>query len=268
MSQVKYKGFSALATGRPSLSILSDCPIAELKDNPAKGLYLFEDFLTIPGLTTVKGNLWYPIIGTGCSVNQLKDNNGVVQLLHDGTDNDIISLSTGNNVSGITKITSLMQTKWWFETRFKLSSVTDDHVAVFVGLAEEALSAQTGLIADSAAALADKDILGFYVDDGDGNDLTVVHSKQGDAVTTVSQTGLITLVADTYVQVGFKFEPARNEIDVYLNGAVVGTPISCALATFPSAQDLAIYLVCKAMGSASTDSLAVDWVALAHENYA
>jgi hypothetical protein len=265
MSKVDVKTAQAVVAGRPSPSIWADCPIEEIMRNPAKGLYLFEDFLTVPGATTVKGNLWYPIIATGCSVNQLKDNNGVVQLLHDGTDNDIVSLSTGNNVSGITKITSAMPTKWWYECRFKVNTVTTDDLAIFIGLAEEALSAQTGIIADTTAALADKDILGFYVDDGDGDDLTIVHRKAGGAV--VSQTGKIALAADTYYQVGMKYEPQHNHIDVYLNGVKVGDPIDCSLATFPSAQDLALYLVAKAMDRASTDYLAVDFVALAHENY-
>ena len=265
MSEVRVMTTTAAVAGRPSPSIWADCPIAELQQNPAKGLYLFEDFLTVPGATTIKGNMWYPIIGTGCTVNQLKDNAGVVQLLHDGTDNDIVSLSTGNNVSGITKITSTMPTGFWYEARFKVNTITNDDIAVFVGLAEEALSAQTGLIADTSAALADKDLLGFYVDDGDGDDLTIVHRKAGGAL--VSQTGKITLAVDTYVQVGFKYNPLKNIVDVYLNGEKVGDPIDCSLATFPSAQDLALYLVCKMMGGAAADYLAVDWVGVAHTNY-
>lgn len=249
---------------RPSPAIWGDCPIKEMAQNPGKGRYFFEDFhIGLPESSGESNGDWYYISATSVASRQ-KDVNGVFRFANSGTDQQGSTFSTGNNVSGLTKITSKMPTKWWYEARFKVSTVGNEDHGLFIGLAEEGLSAINGVIAETTGALQDKDIVGFHTLAADGDDLAISFRKEGqDAVT---QDDVIEIAADTWYKVGFKYEPQHNEIHIYLDGERVGQPIDCSSDSFPSGEGLALYLVNMSLGG-SASNLDVDWVGVAHENY-
>ena len=271
-NNVQHGAASAVVARLPSPKIWADCPVLQMLADPAKGFHLFEDFKLGDALSdgTCTGLLLVSKTDASDTVNILNDDEGHIGLYFANTspsENDYFCLATGDNISGMLQMTKGDRKRFWFEIRFKVNTVDTDDIAVFIGLAEEALGGSaTGLMDDSTIELVDKDYLGFFINDGDGDDLTIVYNKE--SATAQSDTGEIAIAADTFLRVGFRRDVADDKIRVYLNGVDQGddAAIDCGSVNFPSAQNMGLYICLKGAGSvAQYDLLTVDWVRIAKE---
>ena len=161
----------------------------------------------------------------------------------------------------------MRQKKFWFEVRFKVNTITDTDLSFFVGLHQPGLLADGVPLGAAPTAPADNDYLGFFVAEADGNDLTIIYNEAA-AGTAQSDTGEITLVADTFVRVGFRLDVNEDKIRVYANGVDQGddAAIDISSVNFPSNTNMTpmIVLTSGAAG-ADGDKITVDWVRVAQE---
>jgi hypothetical protein len=238
-------------------------------DGYANGFAVVDDFTCFGGTVTSNVGTYASEAGmyksyedTGDAISQIKLTGGAITLTTDTTDNDEVWLQSGygtgtlgtiSDTAGADKLTI-------FEARFKVSKVTDTY-NVFVGLSEEGLAAADTV--SDAGAIASKDLIGFAVDEADGDALDFIYRKAGQALQT-KITGVQVLAADTFYKCGFvydPFAPASERIQVYIDNDVESTCVTAtdiATATFPDAEQLA-FLAGVKNGSGAISAVTLDW---------
>lgn len=287
MNEVIYGGAEAVNARGPSPKIWNDCPVEEFKEVPSKGAYIFDDFRNSVvlqeeaartawtlGLGHIIGDInWSGYTETAliADVALQADNDGVLMLDTDGTDDDVVGISTGDNVQGIFRSPEEgVRKKFWFEARIKVNTVTDGDLPFFVGLiAPGNLGNGAPLIA--AGALADVDYFGFHVDEADGDAVDIVYNEAASGVAQ-AVTGQIAIVADTYVRLGLKVEILGNGMKVrfFKDGVDLGDDaaidISTTDANWPGATDMDVVIAATSgANGADGDNVKVDWVRVAEQ---
>lgn len=196
---------------------------------------------------------------TGGSIAQIATEvGGVVNLATDATDNDEMSLQPGGTKSVLGKIsdTAGADKLLIFETRFRISAVGDTKMNTFIGLMEETTAA-SNTIGDTGT-IADKDYIGFYVAEGDGDELTFVYKKNGQTAQVPFTYGTA-IAADTWYNVGFCYNPKAppdKRIKLFIDNVEQTTYITAtniAAATFPDGEELnALWAIQSADGAIKT----------------
>ena len=263
---VDYGKATSLITGRPSPSIWADCPVITFLRDPAKGFHIFEDFLTLAtgDATTESGFLFYPYIIASGSIALADDEKGVVVLDHNDSDNDDVVITTGDNTTGLLVPVDGGYRKWWFEARVKVASITTDDIGWFVGLTQEGQAADGSPLTDATAAVNAIDHVGFNVLNDAGSELDFVWNLAGQTAQKTSN--IHTVVANTYVQMGMKYEPSDNKVHCYVNG--VEKPDAAFLLSHASAplDNLAVTFALKGLTNVgAADTMSIDWVRIAGE---
>ena len=289
MNEVQMGSAAGANTRDPSPNIWNDCPVEDFSEVPGKGVHIFEDFrnalvgketASATDFTSAVGRVdgvipWYAFIESDklvdCALQA--DGDGVLMLDLDGTDADVDCIVSGDNVAGSFKTPTIGEKKgFWFEARVKWSTITDDDAGSFVGLSQpgEAKNAG-GVMAAGGLTMQDIDYIGFARLSDDGDDLTVV-SNEAASGTAQSTGSLITLVADTYVNIGFKVVTLgiSTKIRFYANGVDLGDAVAITIdsanANFPSATLMAATLSWIAeSGVADAHNMKIDWVKIAQE---
>lgn len=249
----------------PSASIWGRCPWNAIFDGHVDGAIFFDDFLSFPKTPpTTEGN-WgqYAMFSStgGTAANLSATTLGGVLAIGSDDDNEGASLRTLSTPFQISKLLGPV----WFECRVKSSTITDTKHGFFVGLMENAvLTATVPIAADGT--LADQNFVGFHRLEGDGDAVDVVYKAN-----TVTQVSLITdaatLVADTFIKLGFKFEPQGDKdgvgrLSFYVNGARQSTSYAVPDATgtdFPADVAMGpVFAVLNATGTTPGTS-SIDW---------
>jgi hypothetical protein len=278
MSHVNFGSAEAVVARMPSPKIWADCPVLQFLADPAMGIHYFDDFKNsvIMALATdtaqIAGDInWRTITETDTAADlALKaDDSGVLKIEGDGTDQDVHAITTGNNTAGIINTPKKGERKkFWFEARINVSTITDGDIGVFVGLAQPGeMKDGGGVMAGDASAMADVDYLGFAVLSGDNDDMTIVYNEATSG-TAQSDTGEITLVADTFVRVGFRLDVDEDKLRVYKDGVDLGddAAIDITTANFPSDTDMDVIIsLVEESGGADGDHIEIDWVRFAQE---
>lgn len=290
MSVIKTGQPESVNSRGPSPILWRDCPIITFLNDPSKGLHMFDDFTNsvmnvnaaastdfVSGVGDLGGDInWYIYAETDklADVALQADERGILMLDDDGTDQDVVAITTGNNVAGVIKTPTIGVPKGlWFEARIAVSTITDGDAGIFVGLAQpgEAKDAGGGMGGD-AAAMADIDHIGFTILEGDGDDIVITYNEASAGVAQ-SSTGVITAAVDTYVRLGFRLQHVGQKIEIrfYADGVDLGDAVAIDLSTananFPSATDMDVLVShVGGTGNADGDNLKVDWVRVAYEH--
>jgi len=227
------------------------------------GLTYFNDFLAgSAGLTTYAG--------TGCTVAGNAQRGGAVRISMDGTANDEASFGpadAGSAPYAINTTTNLGKVA--FEVRIQKSLITNNSLAFVAGLGAAGLVADNTLT-DSTGALADTNFIGFQCLNAAGATVNFVWRKSGQSLVT-GISGVATLTASTYVQLGFVYDPFGDplkRIRVYVNGTestTYGTNTQVTAATFPSATQLNPLVACIVGSGAAAATLDADFL-FAHQS--
>jgi len=264
MSSVKVE-LKDINTGTgASPAVWADCPRDEIAFDSAVGIIYEDEFVNTPQMISAQNVAKYAsYIDTGVTIKQsASETNGAVVVAGNNADNDEGSITTGGNSGTMVVIsdTASAAKKLWFEATIKVESIADDNTAFFVGLSEEGLAAADTLV-DDTAELAQKDFIGFRTLTADGDALLFSYRKGSGAIVSIAlDTASAVLVADTYVKVGFVYDPEAidaKKIKLFVDGveqanAVTATQI--ATATFPDGEELAMLLATK-NGDANTQLL-------------
>jgi hypothetical protein len=289
MNEVQMGSAAGDNTRDPSPKIWNDCPVEDFAEVPGKGVHIFEDFRNaLVGKETASGTdftssvgridgviPWYSFAESDKLVDLAlqADGDGVLMLDLDGTDADVDCIVSGDNVVGSFKTPTIGETKgFWFEARVKWSTITDDDAGSFVGLSQPGEAKDAGgVMAAGGLTMQDIDYIGFARLSDDGDDLTIVSNEAASGVAQ-STGGLITLVADTYISIGFKVLTlgVSTKIRFYADGVDLGDSVAITIdsanANFPSATLMAATLSWIAeSGVANGHNMKIDWVKIAQQ---
>lgn len=238
-------------------------------DGSSNGYFFYDDYLTFANTTAVATNVgryasqgggYLSYEDTGGSITQLASEvGGAIRIATDTTDNDEVWMQPGMATSVMGKVASSSGKLMIFETRFRVGQVTDSY-NIFLGMSEEGLAAADTVT--DAGALADKDFLGFWVTEADGDSLKFGYRKAGGALQTIATVGAI--AASTWYKVGFVFdpdEPSSRRIKICLDNIesstyVTGSQISAS--TFPDGEELN-FLAGLKNGAGAIKTLDLDW---------
>ena len=172
------------------------------------------------------------------------------------------NLIYGDGTSIIGDITETSGVETYFEARFKVSSVVDDVMTCYVGLAEAGMTG-AGMQTDDSGILSAKDYVMFRTLGVNGG-TAGTNAVMGAAFNTDSGTevGVITtadtIVADTFVKVGFVHD-GKSKITYFVNGLANATTSDPSDTTFPDGEELTFACGAK-LGTATTGGLfTLDW---------
>ncbi len=276
MNPVRFGSTNDVVARMPSPKIWADCPVLQFQADPAKGFYAFDDFknsvvdrVFTSQLGIIAGDInWYAYEdGDITDVIIIADDNGILKLDSDGTDDDVTMITTGANLAGIIRSPLKGERKkFWFEARVAVSTITNTDMGIFVGLAEPG-QAKNGYILGAASALADVDYFGFYIDEADGDDLNVVYNE-ATLGTAQATHDFKTMTVLGYVRLGMRLDVDTDIIKCYLDGVYMGTTydIDISTANFPSNTNMDILIgQTSGAGGGDGDYLAIDWVRVAQE---
>jgi hypothetical protein len=187
------------------------------------------------------------------------DEIGGVMQLTEATDNEGASIATVALPFQI----STSHNSLWFEARVKFSSIADTTFGAFIGLIDAATLSATVPIA-AAGTLADENFVGWHRLEGDGDKADFVYKADG--VTQVTnEADAATLVADTYIRLGFKYDGPAGILYHYVDGVKSATSYTMASAAgtdFPN--DVRLGMVAATLAAtSSTYTLDMDWWACA-----
>lgn len=247
----------------PSPLIWDTCPIFEYTFNPVKGSHYFEDFkgdiLGVTNTTTyTKAMTFFNDNGPTHEIT-VDDIHGVLQVEGNDADNDDSTMAYGHE-GGVIKPTA--GKKFWFEARVKRDTVSNNELAMFIGLAEEGLCAADSLDDDSGDLLVAKDWLGFHVDQADGDAIDFVHGDgTGEAV--VAGAAVAVPVASEWDKLGLYCDGVT--VFAYHDGVLVDS-VLLAASDMPLGEELGMYLLLKNGDVAPAEHKgAIDWWRLAVE---
>jgi len=247
----------------PSPLIWNNCPVLEYMLNPVKGSHYFEDFKgDIYGATNSTTRMCgLTFFNDDGATHQITDDDvhGVLQVEGNDADNDDSAMGYGHD-GGVVVPTA--GKKFWFEARVMRDSVTDNHMGMFIGLAEEGLVAADTLDVDSADLVAAKDWIGFHVDLANADAIDFVHGDgAGEAV--VAGAGICVPVAATYNKLGLYCDGVS--VHAYVDGIWVDSVLLSA-SDMPLDEELGLLWVVK-NGDAGPGEhkAAIDWWRLAVE---
>lgn len=167
----------------------------------------------------------------------------------------------GSSEAGLCKI-GQGTGKVWFETRVRVSSITNGVLAFVIGLGEVGAAA-ANLVVDTSGEAADRDFVGFGVDAADGDALRLIYNTNGGGGITENSANAATLVASTWVKLGFFFD-GETTLRFYADGAQVGTDVTTTGTNFPDGEILSLAASVKTI-SATAETMDIDWWAVLQE---
>lgn len=232
-------------------------PAAEIKTGFKDGIFEFEDFLRF-----AEASLNIQEADSGATFSRVSDeHSGVVRLTTGATDNNEANFSLDGSGEAGWVIIDDGDGDVFFESRIRVSTVTNNQGAIFVGLMEES-SVGANLQTDDTGALADKDYVGFRTLQADTNGLDAVYRTSGGSGEQVDTNEAQVLVADTWYKVGFRYDDTDKKLYYYVDGVIVDSAgVAFDASDFPNGEELLPVFAIKT-GEGTTSQLDVDWVAV------
>lgn len=236
-----------------------DCPLQASMIDPGVGYGMQDDFIDLglsPTITTIiSGQGRYLLFGSAGATITPDAALGGGLVITEATDNESVSITTKQTPFQIESSKGSL----WFEARIKTSTITTAEQAWLIGLMDT--TAQTATVPITATgAIADINFVGFH--HPEANTTAFDASYKANTVTAVEVNSNIgTLVADTYVKLGFKFDSSNNVLSFYVNGALqaASKTIGAAAGTdFPDDVTLAPVLAMTLANSAA-ETVTMDW---------
>lgn len=264
----------------PSRRLWAECPWGDI-GRTVRGTCLFDDFDNTAAMSAQTALLskYAAYSDTSCTILQVADmaqNNstgtqgfGALALAVTATDDKTAIIQTGGNAGGLASFRDpavATPHDIYFEARFKINEIaTGNH---FVGFADEGLcvvsSGSAGLIWTNNVLSTSKNYIGFGTLVAAPSTLFFAYQRQS-ATAVIPIASLATLVADTYINVGFHYRYAANPSDrkimVYKNNVAqsVGVAKSAIVtATFPTVDALAMTAI-AATSTTTAHTLTLDW---------
>jgi hypothetical protein len=269
----------------------------------SQGIFISDDFLVFGESVAASSNIacyassagqYKAYIDTTSTVAQLETagSGGVVKITLEAAANEEASLCQGGaGTSAATSVLGALNRDTSpkltiFESRFKVSSVADDVLAIFVGLMEENGAVHNAKV-DTTGVTIDNDFIGFNTIHynsgtavtstptitpvtGQAASLQAVYKKDGQTLQVpIAAAG--TLVADTWIKAGFVYDPAApasKRIAFYVNNVEQTTYVTDTdmnASTFPDGEEMGFTAIAKTGAATTGGNLQLDWWAFYQE---
>jgi hypothetical protein len=270
---------SGTAAGRgASPAIWDNCPALSYSVNNEAGMHFLDDFIdgvdiaanTAVGAASALGTTGVFAGATdataGSTVSTLATNSQGAVVLASTTDNEsaMIAHPKGAAVAGKYKFTA--GKKFWFETRIQVNSIGDAIAQLFVGFAEEALTAGGSLLLINEAGVADKDYVAFTrkyaASHGDILD-TVFNTAAGGTTPIEIGADAVTLAAATWTKIGMYCD--GTTLSFYQDGVLLADSVLIGATDFPIDEEMAFYAECMCGAAGADATMTLDWVRIAQE---
>lgn len=246
--------------------IWETCPWDQINSGMLQGLTFYDDFhggyalAVAQAVTPLLNGVDGLTDGTAASIiiHETDEARGVLSLESD-TDQEDVWISVGGNLNGFGNYIFSSSTKLWMEARVKTKNITDSKYNSFCGFAEEGLMTNGALITTSDA-MADKDFVGFERIFADGDQLDTVHNTAGGGGITVVEADAVTVVADTYQNIGIYSDGTTL---TFFNNGVALTTVLLAATNFPDGEKMAFYYGIQP-GHGDPADIQIDWLRIAH----
>jgi hypothetical protein len=262
----------------PSRRLWAECPWDDI-GGTVRGVKFYEDFSGYPSWATLTN----PTIAAASAINPFKHATyfdtadtikqsasqpmGALEMVSAATDNNEAWQQPGGGAGGgFSFVAPATATPYdvWYEIRFKLLAVTANvSSSVFLGFGEEGMAVANTKV-DDTMAMADKDFIGFNSLTASISTLSFTYKKNGTTV-QVPLTAA-TLVADTFVTVGFHYRyaanPSARKICVFRNNVLNATGVTAAAiaaSTFPDSEEMSPLWGHK-NSSAAAATLTIAWI--------
>lgn len=217
---VQYVGRTADTSRGLSAGVWADCPLNEIRNGTYNGIVIDDDFLISGAITAVTSDstlVGLPYFGFNSSggTHTQPDVTGGVLALTEATANE------GNFIRSYVYPFQISQQlgDLWFEARVKVSSITN--LGMIVGLWDAVANTVDIPLsaADPPIMATTGNFVGFRMPEGAAA-VDTIYKADGVAVVAgqTVNTACTTLVADTYVKLGMKFQKRTGLIDWYVNG--------------------------------------------------
>jgi hypothetical protein len=252
LNKVSYRG---QVVNGPSYDLWSDCPVAEMDQDPNIGFHFYDNFSICPTITTAKTantgtaasgltaipSTWDATAGAYVMndfASILRDlraggysyynDDGVVLgpaglqgggLLISGNDadNDEGTIQAGGGGLVISDTASAAR-KLWFEACIQKASIGDNGLGFFLGLMTPGSAAANILVDNTAAMAASKGYVGFRVLQDNGEEVDFVHADSTGAVVEWGA-DVVDMEAATDIKLGFKYDPdCDKKIRLWIDG--------------------------------------------------
>lgn len=243
----------------PSPGLWNGFPtIVDLQENPTLGWYIWDDFTDIPFTTPTTEANWgrYKAFGSsGATLTDAGISGGVVRLT-EATNNESVAIAS---VALPFKIAST-RGKIGFEARIATSSIANTAHNTIIGLANGRTLIVGDPIDTAGVLISTLDFVGFQRVEADGDAMDATYQENG-STQVVSVANAVTLVADTFIKVGFVYDPQDGKLRWFVNGIANSTVVAASAITgaaFPNTNQLGlIFAHMAAATSPGTDD--IDW---------
>lgn len=232
------RNLSTVSTYGLSPGLWGNFPILDIKENPGRGLFFYDDFQDFPldgTQTTQIGHGKYKVFNTGAgkvtrisAVNSVELPGGCLKINLD-TDNDSGSIAQAFPSYLMTGLKS-NSGKLVFECCYAQNSILTNMASVFFGLAEtEQFTLATAVPLNASDAITNGgSIIGFRITE-DG--LGVVDTVRSDRATSFTNIGAGeggTLAANTFTKLGLVYDPneSTNCVRFFANNVEAATKVS------------------------------------------
>ncbi len=246
-----------------SPAIWHDCPWDRINSGEVDGVTLFDDFLS-PYLTVPTSEGVYPpyagFSSTGGTIlPATAERHGIITLGSDGDDEGASIRQVGQPFKIIRG-----DGKLWFEARVKVDTIAVTKYDAFIGLGEKQTLTAAVPITATAGTLADKNLVGFLrpgtATTGDGSSLRITYKADGVTAVTVETVAGV-FAADTYVKLGFTFDPKDYKLRFFIDNVervTTYTVPSAAGTDFPN--DVLLGVIAAVTNAAAVTSVfSIDW---------
>ncbi|HUW30018.1 MAG TPA: hypothetical protein VM223_00240 [Planctomycetota bacterium] len=255
-----------------------------MSGNPAIGL--FDDFVGFGHTATAGSQLAY-FTSNGISYMAYENDDGsigaavptttpsvsangpgVISLTAGNTDNDDTSIQAGGATMMPFNVIPGTAKDLVFECRWKYSSIAASCTDFFIGLFGTGGAADNGWLGDNpsgtiASDVANNNMLGFSRLTSTGtSSLLLIYDRVG-GTTGTHATAIDTLVADTYVKSGFRYNAAAQTLDVYADGVYVTRVTKATINATPWPSLYMNFLAGVKYQATTQDVMYIDWWACA-----
>ncbi len=253
-----YKGDNR---GRLFSGFWANCPANKIMAGAEDGQFFFDDFDHRPADTATEDGRYTVDESdvTGGIAEDATDTGayGVWKYTLDATDNDELWIQVPTAICKIDANAG----KVWFEARVKKTVITDNELALLIGIAIPAAVGDDVYQADDTGICSSVSIVGFQTVHDNGEEIDTIHSTATSITTVKANAG--TLVADTYKKFGIYFD-GISKITYFLDGVALADTVLESATNFPDGILLSPVFAVK-NGAATANIASIDWWACAHQ---
>lgn len=243
-------------------SFWNSCPMTAIRNDPGMGSFqegnFYNDGILTPTITTRIGVNGWNMFGSSGGTVTFSDALDGGWVFSETTDDEGINIAKENHPFRISANAGPL----WFETRFKLGSVTTLENSFFHGLMGS--TATTAIVPITAShAVADINCVGFFKTEASTTTFDGVYKADGVTAVVVNDE-MGTLAADTYIKLGMYFGGVFDPtLYFYVNGVKQTSTKTIPNNTgtdFPADAGLGIVVALLVGSAASDNTMTNSWV--------